>query len=206
MEKYDLIVLLGSQIKIVGNKYELAPHTKLKAEAAVIAYHKGITEKFIISGGYNFWVRYNENQILTADFSFDAFVRGRSEKSEAETIRNFMKKQGVPKEAIFLEETSATTQENAEILKILLSRTTFNFAKRIAVLTLIYHMQRVLPVFKSVELNIESLFAEDLLALEGDTGIDKVYQYYSTPKGGKQWNTEKIRELLSNGKSIGKLL
>ena len=203
MKKYDLIVLLGSQVKIVGNKYELAPHTKLKAEAAAIAYHKGITEKFIVSGGYNFWVRYNENQILIADFSFDAFVRGRSGKSEAEIIRNFMKKQGVPKETIFLEEASATTQENAEILKILLSRTTFDSVKKIALLTLGYHMKSAFLVFKKTLVStviIEPLFTEDLLGLDGRT--EDICQYYSTPKANIQWDIKKIRELLNHGKSV----
>ena len=211
MEKYDLVVLLGSQIKMHGiqkTRYILAPHTQLKAEAAGIAWQREIARKFIISGGYNFWVRYSALEILkVADFSFRAFARGRQHKSEAEVIAKFLEKEyKIPKEAMFLEELSTTTEENAEILKILLKRTTFDFAKRIAILTLIYHMERALPVFKKAGLEVEPLFAEDLLALEGKSGIDKVCQYYSVPKGGKQWPVDKIRELLSSGRSIGELL
>jgi len=43
-----------------------------------------------------------------------------------------------------------------------------------------------------------------LLVLEGES--DKVCQYYSVPKGGKQWPVDKIRELLSSGRSIGELI
>lgn len=112
----------------------------------------------------------------------------------------------IPSEAILLEEFSATTEENVETLKILLKRTTFAFAKKIAIQTLIYHMEKALPIFRKAGLDVEPLFAEDLLALEGESGIEKVCQYYSVPKGGKQWPVDKIRELLSSGKSIGELL
>jgi hypothetical protein len=217
LEKYDLVILLGSQIKkirvfdksgfFLDCKYSLAPHTNLKSEAAGIAWKKEIVEKFIISGGHNFNVRYNAEEIKEPDFSFKAVTWGQREKSEAEVIAEFLgEKYGVPIEAMFLEELSATTEESAEILKILLKRTTFSFAKKIAILTLIYHMERALPAFRSAGLEVEPLFAEDLLALEGKSGIDKVCEYYSVPKGGKQWPVDKIRELLSNGRSIGELL
>ena len=207
MEKYDLVIVLGAQIKKENNKYLLAPHTELRARAAAIAFHNGISKKFVISGGYNFLVRYNENQILSKpDFSFEAFAKGRAWRSEADLIKEYMRGIDVPEEAMFLEELSATTEETAEILKILLRRSTFNFAKKIAILTLIYHMERALPVFKEAGLKVEPLFAEDLLALKGESGIDKVCNYYSVPKGGKQWPVDKIRELLSNGRSIGELL
>ncbi|XOB40115.1 MAG: YdcF family protein [Candidatus Nealsonbacteria bacterium] len=211
MVKYDLVIVLLSQVKKKRNIYYPAPHTELKAKAASIAYQRGFTQRFILLGGYNFWVRYNEEEILkNADFSFETFIRGRDEKSEAEVVRDFMEERGVPRISMFLEETSATTQENAQILKILLKRTTFDFVKKIAILTLAYHMYpRAFPsieqVFKEAKLIIEPLYAEDLLALEGG-GIDKVCNYYSVPKGGKQWPVKRIKELLSNGKSIDELI
>jgi hypothetical protein len=206
------VILLGSQIQKTveqeGNWYILAPHTKLKAQAAGIAWKKRIAGSFVISGGYNFNVRYSTTKILKeADFSLRAFTLGRQEKSEAEIIAKFLKKEyEVPVGLMFLEELSATTQENAEILKILLRRTTFNFAKRIAILTLIYHMERALPKFRESGLNVEPLFAEDLLALQGEHGVNKVCAYYSLPKGGKLWPIDEIRELLSNERSIKELL
>jgi len=210
LERYDLVVLLGSQIKMksMPPEFTLAPHTELKARAAGIAWQKRITNRFIVSGGYNFYLRYNETEILkTPDFSFEAFTQGRQQESEAKVIAEFLEKEyEVPLEAMFFEELSATTEENAEILKILLKRSTFAFAKKIAILTLIYHMERALPVFRSTGLEVEPLFTEDLLTLEGEPGIEKVCQYYSVPKGGKQWPVDKIRELLSSGRSIGELL
>ena len=180
MEKYDLVIILGSQIKKGEHQYFLAPHTELKAWAAGIAWQKQITNKFIVSGGYNFRVRYDESRIFPEpDLSFDAFVRGRKEKSEAEIIRDFLKENfNIPEEAIFLEEVSANTEENAAIVKILLKRPTFSFAKKIGILTTRSHMKRALQAFKEVGLEVEPLFAEDLLALEGKSGIDKVFQYY----------------------------
>jgi len=206
---YDLVIVLGSQIKKEGSKYTLAPHTRVKAEAAGIAWKKGIAKRFIISGGYNFGVRYNEREILkNPDFSFEALARTRQEKSEAEVIAEFLYREyNVPLEAMYLEELSATTEENAEFVKILLKRkSTFDFAQRIGVLTLIYHMEKALPIFRKIGLEVEPLFAEDLIALEGETGIEKVCQYYSVPRAGKQWPVDKIRELLTNRKSIGELL
>ena len=117
-----------------------------------------------------------------------------------------MEKKGVPKEVMFLEETSAITQENADILKILLRRTTFNFVKKVALLTLGYHMRFAFPAFeKALESTviIEPLFTEDLFGLAGR--IEEICQYYSTPKAKIPWDTEKIKELLSNGKSVGEI-
>jgi uncharacterized SAM-binding protein YcdF (DUF218 family) len=208
-KNYDLVIVLGSQIKKEGKNYTLAPHTKLKAEAAGIAFKRGIVKRFIISGGYNLGVRYDEREILkNPDFSFESFARARLEKSEAQVIAEFLHKEyGVPIEAMYLEEISATTRENAEIVKIILSRKpTFGFVKTIGILTLIYHMEKALPIFKEVGLNVESIFAEDLLAMEGETGIKKVCEYYSILRSGKQWPVDKIKELLLEGRSIGELL
>jgi uncharacterized SAM-binding protein YcdF (DUF218 family) len=206
---YDLVILLGSQIKKEEEKYTLAPHTKLKAEAAGIAWKRRVVKRFVISGGYNFGVRYNEREILkNPDFSFESFAKARLEKSEAQVIAKFLHGEyGIPIEVMYLEEISATTRENAEIVKIILSRKpTFDFAKTIGILTLIYHMEKALPIFKEVGLNVEPVFAEDLLAIEGEIGIKKVCEYYSIPRGGKQWPVDKIKELLLEGRSIGELL
>ena len=124
MKKYDLVILLGSQIKCDSKEIEyfLAPHTALKTEAAAIAYKKEITRRFIISGGYNFGVRYDYEKILKfPDFSFEAFAKARGETSEAEVIRDcLIYTHGIPQEAMFLEDLSSNTSEQAEILKILL--------------------------------------------------------------------------------------
>lgn len=211
MKKYDLIIVLLSRVERDKNgKYYPAQHTNLKLQATAIAYRKEITKKIMLSGGYNFWVRYDyENILKKADFSFEAFTHGQEEKSEAKVGQEFLKKHGVPTNAIFLEETSATSEENAEIANIILKRTTFNFVEQLGILTLAYHMERAFPIFQKIlqenKFTIEPLFAEDLLAFE-ENGIEKIGQYYSVPKGGKQWPVEKIRKLLENGKSMGELL
>jgi uncharacterized SAM-binding protein YcdF (DUF218 family) len=207
LEKYELAILLGSQVKKKNGIYFLAPHTELKADAAILAFKHKITGNFIVSGGHNFNVRYDDQNILSkADFSFEAFIKGKQEQSEAQIIKQHMINHGVPGERIFTEELSATTQENAEIVKILLKRTTFNFAKKIGLITLIYQMERALPEFKNAGVDAEPLFAEDLLALEGKTSIDRICQYYSVPKAGKQWDINRISDLLSSARSIGELL
>lgn len=157
--------MLGSQIKKRSKRYILAPHTKLKAIAAGLTWRIGITKKILISGGYNFWVRYNENQIFSKpNFSFEAFVKGREEKSEAEIIRNFLRQNfNIPNEAIFVEELSATTEESAAILKILLKRSTFSFVKKIGILTTHSHMRKALQAFESVGLKVEPLYAEEIV-------------------------------------------
>jgi len=203
-----VIVLLGSQVTRQAGQYALAPHTELKARAAGVAWEKGVGKRFIISGGYNWGVRYDDKQILPKpDFSFEAFTKARRMgKSEAEVIRDFMREHcGVPEDAMLLEEASATTEENAEFLKIILERPTFSEAKGIAILTLIHHMERALPAFRAI-IEVEPLLAEDLLAMQGPIWIDKICEYYESLKEGKQWDTRKIRELLTNRKSIGELL
>jgi len=208
LEKYDVIVLLGSQVTKEAGQYALALHTELKARAAGVAWRKGIGERFIISGGYNWGVRYGDKQIFPKpDFSFEAFTRARRiGKSEAEIIRDFMRERcGVPEDAMLLEEVSATTEENAEFLRIILERPTFSEAKGTAVLTLVHHMERALPAFRAI-LEVDPLFAEDLLASQGSVWIDRICEFYESPKEGRQWDTNRIRELLTNGKSVGELL
>lgn len=201
MDKYDLVVLLGSQIKLIDDNYVLAPHTEMKAKAGVIALEKGITEKMIISGGYNFCVRYDLDKVLTKpDFSFTAFSVARFEySSEAQEIANFMTKDN--KEIwhkIYLEELSATTEENAEFVKIMLKRTpTFDQVEKVGILTLLYHMEKALPIFRRAGIPALPLFAEELLVSADASWVDKICGYYITPKGGKQYNAEKIRELLT---------
>lgn len=207
MRKYDLVIFLGSQITTKeGNIYDLPEHTLMKVQAAIIAWEKELVEKFAISGGYNIGVRYDHTKILEeANFSFEAVAKARNKKSEAEVIRNFMTKHGVPLEVIFLEELSATTEEQADIFKIILRRTTFAQDKKIAILTLLHHMNKALPIFRKTNPSIEPLFAEDLLALKEEY-IKQVCWYYSVPRGGKQWPVHEIRKLLQEGRSVEELL
>lgn len=207
---YDVVILLGSQIKFVKFSYVLAPHTRLKAEAAVIALKKGCTRKLIISGGYNFGVRYKDESVLTKpDFSFTAFSRARwsQQPSEAKIIADCLVDEfKIDPDFLLLEELSATTEENAQFVKIMLKRKpTFEGVKRVAILTLLYHMEKSLLAFKTFGLDAEPLFAEDLLASDDPKRIDEICEYYGTPKGGKQYDAKQIRQLLTGGESLAQL-
>ena len=214
IEPYELVVVLGSQIVKKNNIYTLPEDTALRAMAAGIAWKMGIARKFIISGGYNVGVRYSETEILLKpDFSFEALAKARKEKSEAQVIRDFMRDNfGVPEELMLLEELSATTEENAIFVSVLLRRTTFQEIARIGILTRLYHMPKALQLFDkafkqfNLKVKVEPLIAEDIVRVLGEEWVDKVSEFYSIPRGGKQWPVEKIRELLSQRKSLRELI
>ena len=203
----DLLVVLGSQI--IQDKSEVwkpAEHTAMKIEAAVICWKKRLVEKFFISGGYNVGIRYSPKQIMqTPDFSFAALARARwLGPSEARVIFEEMVKKGVPQEKIFLEELSTTSEENAEMLRIVLRRTTFQGIKKIGVMSLLYHLKRVSPLFKERIPEVEFLLAEDLLVMDGQMG--RVVNFYKTLRGGQEWPYKEIRKLSCRGKSLKKML
>lgn len=98
----------------------------------------------------------------------------------------------------------ADFQRKVEIM--LKRRPMFTGSEKIAILTLLYHMEKALPVFRSAGLNVEPLFAENVLADNDPTQIDSVCEYYSTPKGGKQYPVDRIRQLLTNRQSLTPLM
>jgi hypothetical protein len=212
LEKIDLCFGLLSQIKknIKTSEDYPAKHTEMKLDGLVTAFKKRFIYLIMLLGGHNYWVRYDYEKILPkADFSFKAFIKAREEKSEAEIARKYLEERGIPGDVMFLEETSATSLENAKISQIILERTTFKSVGKIGIFSLAYHLERAFPIFKEIfkgsRFQIKPLFAEDFLAMEKG-GIERVCEYYSVPKGGKQWPVDKIRELLENGKSMGELL
>lgn len=205
-EKEKVGILLGSQIKKVGEGYVLAPHTLLKAEATALAYKEGIVDKVIVCGGSNFGIRYNDNEILAKpDFSFRAFAETNVSESEAVVIKQFLVEGGVSAEDIFAEGLSATTEENALFASILLKRRPmFSGEEEVFIISLLYHLERVFSLFKKAIEGAKPLFAEDVLARNGR--MDEIISYYSTPKGGKQYDIVRMRELLSSGRSLEEML
>ncbi|MBI2054136.1 MAG: YdcF family protein [Candidatus Staskawiczbacteria bacterium] len=228
-EHFDCIIVLGSQIGI-NEKGKMVPafHTEMKARAAGIAWQQLSNNKFILTGGYNIGVRYameldvpvygTPGSDKKPDFSEEAKQRASRYRSEASVIAEVMKKEyGIPLWALLLEEESATTQQNAEfcadIVEDLFWSRVGGQRARIGILTLLYHMERALKEFKKAfaEKKVDDvafvypLFAENLLSFETQW-VDKICQYYSVPKGGKQWDVKKIRRLLSKGKSLNSLL
>lgn len=210
MNRYDLVIQLGSQVQFVDSQYRLASHTRMRTEASAIVLKTGIAPRLMIAGGSNFGVRYNNHGILKPPvFTFEAFADADfARKSEAAAIKEVLVNEfGLSSPQIFAETLSSTTEENAEFVKIILRRRSmFTGNESLAILTLLYHMEKALPVFRQAGLNVEPLFAENVLAVSDSSQIERVCQYYSTPKGGKQYPVDRIRQLLTESKSLSELM
>lgn len=233
-QHFDLMVQLGSQVMYVDGQYRLAPHTGMRTVASVIALKKDIAPRLIVCGGSNFGVRYDDERIFNdfhptqkkAVFTFEAFADSDSHrKSEATVIKDALIGYGVPSNKVLAETLSSTTEENAEFLKILLRRRPmFTGNEKIGLLTLLYHMEKALPVFQKAGLNVQPVFAENLLVLDADRksqqtqqdltlgddpvlaySIDEICEYYRPPRGGKQYDVNRIRELLHRDKPLSEL-
>jgi len=168
-----------------------ALHTKLKLRAVVNCLKRNSNFLILLQGGYNFFVRYIGQEITKTDFSFSAFSRARGEESESNCGRRFLIDHGVDGNRIIVEELSATSAENVKIASIMLSRTTFSEIVEVKILSLAYHLERILPLYEKKlgeKFKVTALLAEQFLPLK-DT-----LSYYSTPKGGKMWDVHKILE------------
>ncbi len=207
----------------------------MRTEASAIILKKDIAPVLMISGGSNFGVRYGDKELLKpAVFSFAAFAHADFvRKSEAAAIKDVLVNEyGLTSPRIFAETLSATTEENAEFSFALLRRTpAFEGVQQVGILTLLYHMERAFPIFYATlkretikrkafaeagleadkltvrpDLNIRPVFAENVLADDNPSNINMICQYYSTPKGGKQYPVDRIRQLLTEGKSLYELM
>jgi len=184
--------------------YQLPLHTTMRTEAAALLLMDHNADKLIVAGGSNFGVRYDEQRILPkADFSFAALANANfMMRSEAEVIKDFLVKQyGISSARILTECMSATTAENAQFAQIILARRpAFTGNERIGVLTLLYHMEKAWPTWRSIlGQSVEPVFAESVLAEKDHSWIEKICEYYSTPKGGKQYDVDIIRHVLTTG-------
>ncbi len=210
MSSYDLVIQLGSQVQFINGQYQPAPHTCMRTSASAMLLETGIARRLIVSGGSNFGVRYSDQELLKPPvFTFEAFADADfTRKSEAAVIKDVLvNKFGLASSRIFAETLSATTEENAEFVKILLRRRpAFTGNEKIAILTHLYHMEKTLLAFNKVGLKVDPLFAENALADYGVGEIDKICEYYNTPKGGKQYPVDQIRQLLTEGKSLAELM
>lgn len=215
-QQYDLVCQLGSQVMCVDGLYKLAAHTEMRTKASAAVYKKSIAPHLMVLGGSNFGVRYDDDKIFGAThptqkspvFTFEAFADSDyNRKSEAAVIKDVLVREFcVPSNKVFAETLSATTEENAAFLTTILKRRPmFTGNEKIGILTLLYHMERAFPIFKKAGLNVEPVFAENVLA-DSRTQIDEICQYYSSPKGGKQYDVVGIRQLLAEGKSLVALM
>lgn len=210
MNHYHLVIQLGSQVQFMDGQYKLAPHTRMRTVASAIVLKTGIAPRLMISGGSNFGVRYNDAEILKPPvFTFEALADADfTRKSEAAIIKEVLVNEfGLSSPQIFAETLSSTTGENAEFAKIILRRRPmFTGNESLAILTLLYHMETAFPAFRLAGLNVEPLFAENVIANDDPRQIGAICEYYSTPKGGKQYPVERLRQLLTEGTSLSELM
>lgn len=202
--RYEAIVVLGAQIvRRPDGKIELAFHTEMRARAAGVAYRSGIAPLLIVSGGHNVAVRYSlqTNAVFSKpNLSPFALIKARLYPSEARVIAEFLHKSyAVDWKAMILEEKSADTDQNADNCKRIIERKSL---KGIAVLTSLYHMEKAIKSFRKSGLDAKPLYAEDLLIIEDQSWINRIVEYYMLPRGGKSWDTERIRRNLQRGGSV----
>ena len=179
-------------------------HTEMSAAAFALVYEKGWGQRAIFNGGFNVGVRYWLNGTLLSppDFSFAAFARASRYPSESGVMKDYvMQAFGLPSSAVLLEQTSATTEENAYVDAQILNRTNFlPPIKTLGLLTNLYHMPRAFISFRSalslIGIQPCPVFAEDMVCLLGLEWIDRVIAYYKSPHGGRMWNTTALQDIM----------
>lgn len=155
----------------------------MRAIAAGVKWRRSVQYgkplNFILSGGYNAGVRYdlNGNEFRSANYSFSAFGLARNllGPSEALVIRNFMwEHENVPLNRMVLEETSASTEENARCCAVILSRR-LGFVPegrivKVGILTNLFHIARATTWFRTLlssdVFSVQMVIAEDWIALD----------------------------------------
>jgi len=204
------VFILGSQIKKTPKGLvAFAEHTALKAEAAVCFYNEIMKGgcQFVIMGGHNFGVRYDNKKIMeSADFSFEALALAQNEISEAQAIKEYMISNGVSAEDIFIEELSATTEEQVQIVEILLKRTTFK-GTDVSIFSVAPHLHRSILSFQKICRIANPLYAEDVLRWSGKQKT--VVKYYKglgkrNPKA-VNFSLEELKKNLGTTKGIATL-
>jgi len=211
--KVDLLIVLGSQLKYIVGRATVGPaHTHLKVMAAKKHYQMNSCP-IIISGGYNFGVRYTAEEILDPpNFSFEALAKARSLPSEAETMKKCLINDGVPAEKILLEESSTTTLEQSKLCGIILARTTFSQMKTVGILTLGKHMKISMPLFEkelsAIGKEAVPIYAEDVLI--SSNVAHHVEYYYSDllerKPGSVPFDLEQLEKTIVEKQSISTIL
>jgi|SRR3989344_5074027 len=219
---FDLVIVLGAHVgRNESGKWDLAPHTRMRTQAATIAAKKGVARHILLTGGFNVGVRYGEwlsediyNQAnrdpnrRKPDFSAEAKVKARAYVSEAQVMEDHM--WSVPNNMITREENSSTTEENAKfcIAKALGINPRL---KTVAVLTQLYHhrdgaIRLFTDEFSKIGITPADLYAEDLLVCDDpEECIPMICEYYSKPKGSKprlQYDVKDMKRKMVSGESV----
>lgn len=235
MQKHDVVILLGGQVKKVDGNYIPAPHTEMRAHAGATLLLEGATNRLVIAGGKNWGIRYDETHVFLPpekpDFSYEAYAMARHlGPSEAQVIAEFIDShtERAFTANMLLEELSATTEENAAFVGVMLNRMpAFTGVKSVGILTQIYHMADgrasstgqapkpgALHIFRTIMQNtapsgisVGPIFVENVLADHNpERWIPTICEYYSAPKGGKQYDVDRMRQLLTTGQSLAEMM
>ncbi len=115
-EGYDAIVVLGCRVRPDGSA---SPSLARRARHAARLYARGLAPRIVVTGGV-----------------------GTNPPSEARAARDIIVGEGVPEDAIVLEERSTSTAENAREAAQLIE------AERVLIVTDAYHALRAERVFR----------------------------------------------------------
>jgi uncharacterized SAM-binding protein YcdF (DUF218 family) len=127
VDRADCIVVLGAAVWPGGRP---SPVLRDRLARAAELYHQGVADKIICSGGL-----------------------GKYPPAEAEVGKQFLVNAGVPEDAIIMESRSASTSEQAKLIKEICDREGF---QSIALVTSFFHEKRAMQLFSSAGfINIE---------------------------------------------------
>ncbi|KWX70090.1 YdcF family protein [Paenibacillus jilunlii] len=133
MQEADVGIILG--MAMWGDKP--SPGLKERLDYGLELYRKGIFSRFIVSGGLD-----------RADYKY----------TEAEGMKNYLVEQGVPENAIILENKSTSTYENLQFSQKLMQSKGLNTA---VIITHTFHGTRALEIAQALNYNRPELGLTD---------------------------------------------
>lgn len=158
--KLDAIIVLGKNLgigwtakEINEQRFHLSPHSRINVLAAGILYKAGYTDHIVFSVGKT----------------------GGSEFSEAELMKRHLMRifPSIPESAILLQDVSWDTNTDGKMLKKKLSEWDL---KRVALLTVGFHVERAEYLLERAGINLDELFASDDILELFRPGLIERYQ------------------------------
>ncbi len=115
-ERLNVLVVLGARIVLENGAWKPSAHLRCRLDAAGRLFNEKPSLVVVLTGGYNVGVRYPEG-VLVHDMKGEPhdFARARFDgPSEAAVMQKFLAEEwSIPINHMVLEESSATTRENA---------------------------------------------------------------------------------------------
>jgi len=125
--KFDAIIILGGGINKDGTLLEI---TVSRLEKGIELFRKNTSAYVIVSGAYGFMLDYIP------------------QKTEARIMKEYLEKEGLPKEKIILEEESKDTLGNAYFTKLNVLEPKKWY--KVIIVTSDFHLERTKYIFKKV--------------------------------------------------------